>query len=634
MAPPKLTNTFPARIRRWAVPLAGAAVMAAALLVYSPARDNAFVSWDDNMYVTDNPRVQHATWENIGWFFTHPYFRSYTPLALVSHAVDYSLWGEDPRGHHIHNILLHSLNAGWVYFLGLLIILRIRQTPPGEHRQGFVAILASADTSAILGAAIGALLFALHPLRVESVAWVSDRKDLLCAFFLLPSLICYVEYRLSTVPRIRRRWYALSLMLYVPALLSKSIATTIPIVILILDFVLEGGSVWQTRKRLALKDKVPFLLLALAITAAAVGSIPDGGATQMAAEMSTSQKAFLPFYSMTFYLGKLLLPSNLAPVYDLPSSGAMAVYALLMVLVTLFFVIVARLFTRYGLMAWVSYVVIVAPTVFFLSSGIQPVADRYTYLATLSFFLLAGGMIAQWWRVKAHGRRGQQVRVTLVAAVVLVLTMIALLSYRQIRIWQTSITLWSHAVRISPGVAAAYNGLGAAMGQNQRTDEAVALFEEALRLQPRYALAWNNLGIVYVIRGEAASAAHCFRKAAENSPEYLEPYLQLGVLAESAGEQKAALEYFRKARTIDPHSSLAHVGLAGLFAATGMSDSCVVSLQRAQRDGGADAMIYAKAGAIYERIGDTSAANAAFSRAARLGNPEARKTLKERRIQW
>ncbi len=181
--------------------------------------------------------------------------------------------------------------------------------------------------------------------------------------------------------------------------------------------------------------------------------------------MSTAQRAFLPFYSMTFYLGKLLWPSNLAAVYDLPASGTMGVHALLIVLITGFFVIVARLFTRYGLLAWVSYVVVICPTVFFLSSGIQPVADRYTYLATLGFFLLAGGATAHCCRTSGNGRRRNPVRMALVAAAIPVLTICALLSYRQIRIWQNSIILWTHAVKVSPGVAAAYNGLGATMGR-------------------------------------------------------------------------------------------------------------------------------------------------------------------------
>jgi tetratricopeptide (TPR) repeat protein len=608
--------------------------MAAAFLVHSPARNNAFVSWDDNMYVTDNPRVQHASWENMGWFFTHPYFRSYTPLTLVSHAVDYSLWGDDPRGHHLHNVLLHTLNTGWVYLLGLLIILEIRPTAPGQSHHGLVSLLASADKAALLGASICALLFALHPLRVESVAWVSDRKDLLCGFFLLPSLISYIEYRRSPVSRARGQWYALVMVLFVLALLSKSIATTAPVIMVVLDFVLEGGSVWRTRKWSLLKEKVPFLILSFMVTAAAVASIPDAGSPRLTGEMSTAQRAFLPFYSMTFYLGKLLWPSNLAAVYDLPASGTMAVHALLMVLITGFFVIVARLFTRHALLAWVSYVLVICPTVFFLSSGIQPVADRYTYLATLAFFLLAGGAIAHCCRTAGNGRRRNPVRMTLVVVAIPVLTISALLSYRQIRIWQNSITLWSHAVKVSPGVAAAYNGLGAAMGQNQRTDEAIALFKEALRLQPRYSLAWNNLGIVYVSRGEAGSAADCFRRAAENSPDYLEAYLALGRLAETAGEQIAATEYFRKARAIDPHAPLAHLGLAGLFEAAGRIDSCVISLQRAVRDAGANPITSAKAGVMYERIGDTSAAIDAFSRAARLGNPDAQRTLKERGVPW
>jgi len=623
------------RRSRLILPLAFTAVMATAFLIHSPARENAFVSWDDNMYVTDNPRVQNLTRENVAWFFTHPYFRSYTPLTLVSHAVDYALWGEDPRGHHLHNVLLHTLNTGWIFLLGLLLITRTRYAASGQGQPGSISPLSAPDDSALLGAAMGALLFALHPLRVESVAWVSDRKDLLCGFFLLPSLISYTQYRISPDPWTRRRWYALSLGLFIPALLSKSIATTAPAVMIILDFVLDGSSAWKSRKWAVLTEKIPFLALSGVVSAAAIASLPgDAGEFQLARDMSNAQRYFLPSYSMTFYLGETFWPRNLAAVYDLPASETMAVYTLLMVLLTALFIVVARLFSPMALLTWLSYVFVVSPTVFFLSSGIQPIADRYTYLATPGFFLLAGGAIAHFWQTGKNERRLRLARIAIVALLIPVLAACVILSHRQIRIWQNSPSLWSHAITISPGVAAACNGLGAAMGQNKRTDEAIALFKEAVRLQPKYSLAWNNLGIVFLSRDEVTSAADCFRRAIECSPGYLGPYLALGAIAERAGKDADAWKYYRKARTIDPHSVVAHMGLARLFAAEGTTDSCVVSLQRALGEGAADPLTYVNAGTIYERIGDTTASIAAFSRAARFGNSDAQRELKEKGVRW
>jgi hypothetical protein len=356
--------------------LISAAIGIATFLVFLPSTENGFVSWDDDVYVTDNPRVQHPSAENLAWFFRHAYFRSYTPLTFASHMLDYAIWKDNPAGHHLQNVIIHSLNSCWMFWLVLMLTSMARSLKSGAGPGTHVLTTGSLDSSSILAATVGTLAFSLHPLRVESVAWVSDRKDLLSAFFLLPAFLAYLVASTRKNRRKQWLWLCISSLLFLPSVLAKTISATAPAVMILLDLLLISPHERKGRMREILLSKIPYVVTGAIAAAAAFTALPDQGLNLLVRDLSSAQKSLLPLYSITFYMGKLAWPVNLAAVYDVPPVSIMLVYSTLAVLVTALVTLLARMRNSIPLLAWLTYIIFISPTVLFLSTGIQPLADR------------------------------------------------------------------------------------------------------------------------------------------------------------------------------------------------------------------------------------------------------------------
>lgn len=607
--------------------LTSAAIGVAVFLLFAGAAKNGFVSWDDDVYVTDNPRVQHPSLENVVWFFRHAYFRSYTPLTFASHMLDVALWGEDPAAHHAHNVVLHALNAVMMFWLALLLIgrVRARNTAAAEEPQGI-----RADIPALVGASIGAIAFGIHPLRVESAAWVSDRKDLLAAFFLLPTIMTYLVASAQKTARSRRLWLAVSSILMLFSMLAKSIASIAPAILLLLDILLLSPGDSRRRFRTILATKIPYIAMAFVVAAAAFAAIPDQGTSRLVHDLSAAQKFLLPLYSITFYLAKLVWPFRLAAVYDVPPVTQMLAYGALALLLTALAVLLYRMKSPSLLLAWLAYILLIGPTIFFLSSGIQPLADRYTYLATAPLFLAAAGGIARLWSGPAVIRNDRIRRSAIAGLSALVLVVWAAATWNQIRVWQDSVTLWSHAIRISPNVPAGYNSLGVALGKMGRGKEAIAFFNEALKLDGEYSVAWNNLGIVHRETGNLGAAVFAFRKAAMFNPNSPDPFVSLGEIAESTDRPDSALAFYRTARAKFPESPQPYARLAMLFSRFGDLDSASRALETIVRMRPDDPRGYVELARVYEMAGENAKAAEAFARAAALGDTTATSELGRR----
>lgn len=604
-------------------------LVTATFLVFLPALQNGFVSWDDDVYVTDNPRVQRPSLDNALWFFGHTYFRSYTPLAFVSHMCDYSLWGGNPFGHHLHTLILHSLNTGWVFLLALVLLAIGRR--PGSLRTEDPHLLSGLDTPMLLGGAAAALAFGIHPLRAESASWISDRKDLLCAFFLLPSVCAYLAATVSA-PGKRRRWIFISALLYLPALLSKSIATLAPLTLLLCDVLLIYPGETKRYWRRILLHKVPFLLLGAATALAAFSAIPENGINLLARDLSSGQRLLLPPYSVTFYLGKLFWPLSLAPVYDLAGVTTMALYSSITVLVTALVLVLWRLGMKSVPAAWFSFVLFLSPTVLFLSAGIQPLADRYTYIPSIALCLLLGAGVDWGWRRVAGRQTSTLIRTSMLAVLFFIFLGLGVVANRQTSIWKDSLTLWIQGIQVSPGVAAAYNGAGVALGKMGRAEESIRFFREALKLQELYPVAWNNLGIVLRAQGDKAEATESFRTAIRLQQEYADPYIYLGEMAEEDGMPDTALGLFRSARTADPVSALPYARLGPLFARLGQHDSAAAAFSALITLRPEDDRAYLELAKALEATGETDQVRLMMIRAAKLGNNEARRWLQSRRV--
>jgi hypothetical protein len=386
-----------------------AAIALITITIYLSCLQNDFVEWDDDAYVFENPHIRSLNGAFFKWALFAFYESNWHPLTWLSHAVDYAIWGLNPLGHHLTNIALHAINTFLVVFLVIRLLearkeRTIRKGPPSFLNER--AILIAAGTTG--------LLFGLHPIHVESVAWVAERKDLLCGLFFLLGLIAYTNYagEAGDEPPSKNRaspffdnHYLGTLGLFILALLSKPMAVSLPAVLLILDWypfnrIRSGRMYWA-----ACVEKLPFFALSLASSVVTVLAQRAEGSMTLTDVVPLSTRLLVAAKSLTAYLGNMALPLDLAPFYPYPKSASIlsVEYLLPLVLaaaITVAAVIMAR---KQALLpaAWSYYVVTLLPVLGIIQVGGQEMADRYTYLPSLGPFVLVGTGAAWAWE---HGQ--------------------------------------------------------------------------------------------------------------------------------------------------------------------------------------------------------------------------------------
>src|SRR5256886_249736 len=381
----------------WLVPVLIALVTVAAFL---PALQNQFVSWDDDENFLDNPHYRGLGWTSLRWMWT-THLGHYIPLTWMTLGLDYLLWGMNPFGYHLTSLLLHAANAVAFFFVVRRILKRALPSP--SERGHALAV----------SAGFAALVFAIHPLRVESVAWVTERRDVLSGLFYLSAILVYL--RACERGARGRGWYWLSVAVFGCALLSKSMVVNLPVVLLILDvYPLRrlGGFVgwWSEPARRIYIEKIPFVLLAAAASAIAVMAQSSVHAAASLAQLSVPGRLAVAAYGLGFYPRKMVVPVNLSPLYELPRTvDPMAPpFILSYALVLAIMAIVLALRRRVpGLpAAWVAYVVVLLPVLGIVQSGPQIAADRYTYLAGLGGAIFAGAGLLSCWRTSRTAKTG------------------------------------------------------------------------------------------------------------------------------------------------------------------------------------------------------------------------------------
>lgn len=521
------------------------------IVTFLPALRNQFVgNFDDARNFLTNPHYRGLGWTQIEWMFTTLHMGQYIPLTWITLGLDYLLWGMNATGYHLTSLLLHAVTAVLFYSVSRRLI--------GEATGRPEAWATAA------GAAVAALLFAVHPLRVESVAWVTERRDVVSGVFYMLTLLAWFR-AVEGEPR-SRRWYWASVALFACALLSKALTVALPIVLLVLDaYPLRrlGGAQgwWSPRARRVYAEKAPFVVLAAVAAVIALVAIVRLGNMAPLERLSLSERVAVSAFSLTFYLWKTLLPVGLSPLYELPARFDLAAprYLLSFAMVGLISAlgIVVRHRAPWLAAAWIVYVITLLPVVGILQNGPQIAADRYTYLACLPWALLVGGAAALALRRVSVWGRGREAALALAVAAVALVIALEGLSVNQIAAWRDELTLWRHAVRVDPSNAVAYNNLGAALLEAGRPDEAVEAFKkaivwmphslpltranisftlgtvlqqqgdlvgaetryrEAIALNRGHALAWNNLGTVLAIRGEFEEALQAFRNSLAITP--------------------------------------------------------------------------------------------------------------------
>lgn len=570
-----------------------AAVALITFLVYLKAIQNDFVTWDDDVYVFQNPHILSLDLKFLSWAFFDFYSYNWHPLTWLSHAVDYALWGLNPLGHHLTNIVLHAANTLLATLLTVRLLEVWKWKMPRNELPSFLnerAILIAAGTTG--------LLFGLHPVHVESVAWVSERKDLLCALFFLLSIMMYVKYagsrqsavgsQKSTINnRQSARLYLLSLGFFVLALLSKPMAVTLPVVLLILDWHPFDRIRTLNTLRPALVEKIPFILLSLGSSIVTVLAQRAGGALISTEEVPLSERLLVAVHSLAAYLWNMVWPRNLAAFYPYPRNIAFLSAEFLPAIILVIGITAACLVYRKKRKVWLSvwgyFVVTLIPVLGIVQVGGQSMADRYMYLPSLGPFLLAGlGTAWTWGTVSNLKKWGPTLKLFCGAMAAFAFAFLIYSTLEQIGIWKNGFVLWNDVIEKHPDrVPVAYNNRGIAFTKMGRLDKAVEDFNTAIALDPSDYLAYVNLGKLYLNIGSLEKSIEYSGRAIVLAPLEPVPYNNRGISYHYAGRHDSALEDFNKAIELDRFYAGAYFSRGNLYRDIGRMELAVADYRKA-----------------------------------------------------
>jgi tetratricopeptide (TPR) repeat protein len=563
---------------RWVIPALLPLVVAAAFALAVLGK----FQWDDYPLLVDNSAYRGLAWSNLRWMFSTNLMGHYMPVTWMTYGLDYILWGLDPFGYHLTNLVLHSANTTLVYVVALRLF-----------RAVWVRSLVDGADSLRIGAAFTALLFGVHPLRVESVVWITERLDLVCGFFYLLAILMYLRgvAAESTDVRQSRRDYWAAVGMFVLALLSKSMAVTLPVVLLVLDAhplrrLRPGVHGWVTPGPWRIwQEKVPFVLAGALVSVVAFRALLSFAPATSWDRLGLLERVAVSAYALAFYLWKTLLPVGLSPLYELllPVRPFGWHFLLSGVVVLLITGVAFALRPRWpGLLAvWIGYGVMLFPVVGIFHKGHQIAADRYSYLPGIGWALLAGGAVVLALRRDRSARSGRRA-----LAVILVFSTIPLLAFatwRQVKIWQDGVTLWRHAVRVDPASPIAAANLGWELRAQGDLAEAVEQCQRALLLRPDYADAHLNLGLARAAQGRAAEAERHLRRVLEITPRSTAAQSGLGSLLEAEGRVDEAIAHFHQALQISPRSAKAHNNLGVALARSGRTGEALAEFSEAVR---------------------------------------------------
>jgi tetratricopeptide (TPR) repeat protein len=511
--------------------------------VYWRGLENGFIQfYDDVQYVTGNPHVQSGlTPENIAWAFTTAHSANWHPLTWLSHMLDCQLFGMNAWGHHLTNILFHIANA-------ILLFLVL-------HRM----------TTALWQSAFVAAVFALHPLHVESVAWVAERKDVLSTFFWILTMWAYLRYSEQG----KKKRYLLVALTLGLGLMAKPMLVTMPFVLLLLDYwplgraqsIPVSGSIKRPANKptnslrgirilLSLvKEKLPFLALVVLSSVITFIAQKSAGAVQTVEELPLSVRIANALVAYTGYLEKMVCPSGLAafyphPGFSLPMWKAAASGAV--ILIVSYLVIREMRGRPYLAVGWFWYIGTLVPVIGIVQVGSQAMADRYTYIPLIGIFI----MIA--WGVPELLSRWKPRRIALAAAIGVVLVVLSYLTWTQVGYWRDGITLFGRAIEVVPENWLAYSNLGAALGQQGKTEEALTYQSEAIRIKPGYAEAHYNMAITLTSLGRKSEAINQYAETLRLKPDYVNARNNLGLLLAEAGRKEEAIAQYREALRVKP----------------------------------------------------------------------------------
>jgi Tfp pilus assembly protein PilF len=578
------------------VTLLGFLIVASTAAIYSPVVGHDFVAWDDALHIYDNPRFHPVTWAHVGAFWRQPYEHLYIPVTYnVWSAVAWLSQRIAPGSYtavlfHALNLLLHLVNIFIVYRL-ILLLLEQRTVGTESHTAGMVAV--------------AALIFGLHPLQVEAMAWVSGLKDILSGCWGLIALWQYLACVQAQTGK--RRWihYGLATAAFILALLAKPSAVVVPA----LAWVLATSGIGQPWKQTALWLG-PWLCTAILWSVWTKDQQPD---TAIVALTPVWTRPLIALDAITFYLGKLFWPVALGPDYgrtpqSIVAQGWSATMAILPIgLLVLWW----KRHAYRGL--WLAAAVFsvgllpVLGCVPFLFQGHSTVADRYTYLSLL------GPAIGLAW---AGQRTRPHLALTLLG--MLVVSLIGWQSHTQMQVWQNTETLFTHALQVNPRSALAHNNMGFTLAEQGRLEEAIAHYQQALQLRPDFAYTHNNFGLALAHQGHLEAAIAAYTQAIRLRPDYVNAYNNLGLALVRQGQPVKAMEHFTRALAISPDSAETHNNLGIALAAQEQHGAAMRQFAQALQLKPDYAKAYFNLGLALSHLGQHDAAIAVLRMALRL----------------
>ncbi len=510
------------------------------LAAFWQVRHNDFINLDDNLYVTDNPHVQEGlTFKGILWAFTSPYAGHWHPMTWLSHMIDYDLYGLKPGGHHTTNLLFHIANT-------LLLFLLLLRMTGAAWKSGFVAAL-----------------FALHPLHVESVAWVSERKDVLSTFFLMLTIGSYTFY--VEKPRLNR--YLLVALCFILSLMSKPMAVTLPLVLIVLDywplnrFRFPGtdgslnsyvpapsnrASVWGVSFRL-IWEKTPLFFVTGILSFFTLLLHSTSGAISSFDKLPLSVRIENALVSYVDYIAKMIWPDPLAVLYPHPIvlpflkvAGAALFLVMMSVLVCF-----ARRKYPYLIVGWLWYLVTLIPVIGLVQAGVQGMADRFTYVPLIGLFIMGVYGISDVLK----GRRLGKLALAILSPLLLLVLIGSTISH--VKLWRDSFVLFRHTLSVTDNNYVIQNNLGVTLMRQGKDEEALLRYMIALKINPRFADGHYNLGVLLARQGKDQDAIVQFGEALRIKPNKAEAHNDLGVLLYKEGKLQEAAVHFSEAVQID-----------------------------------------------------------------------------------
>ena len=553
------------------------------ILVFAPVRHFDFVSIDDHVYVQDNPFVRSGvTWARVTDVFVSTYANFWHPLTILSLMADVALFGANPGALHVSNLVFHLLST-------LLLFLVLRRMTRSDALSAFVAAL-----------------FAVHPLHVESVAWISQRKDVLSTVFWMLTLLAYERF--ARAPGWRR--YGLVAACFALGLMAKPMLVTLPPVLLLLDVwplrrvslardpARPGG--WPVLSRIwgrLVIEKLPLVGLSVAASLLAVAAQERGGALAGVGGFTLDARlANAPIACVT-YMGRMVWPSGLSVFYpyaQTPAFGAATVATVLLLAVSILVVRLAA--TRpYLIVGWFWYLGTWLPVSGLVQVGSHAMADRYTYVPLIGLFVAVAWGIADWAGVlpgveggsrdasAAQRGRSRGARLSLAVVGVAVVVVCAVVARAQVMTWENSVALWRHALAVMPDNYYAWNAYGLELQKQGRLGEAASHFLKSSALAPGFPNADGNLGLLLAEAGRSTEAIAEYREALRRAPDYQPAHANLGTVLIQEGRVDEAITHCREAVRLSPEMASAHANLANALAAAGLRDEALLEYEEAVR---------------------------------------------------